>query len=68
MRFQVLPIHALPLFPGLCLGATHLSLGVGLSTVRLWSGEPWGTPGPKRVSGSHGLEDAHAQWSHAVPA
>ena len=44
MRFQVRPINALPLFPGLPLGATHLSLRVGLSTVRRWSREPWGTP------------------------
>jgi len=44
MRFQVRPINALPLFPGLPLGVTHLALRVGLSTVRRWSGEPWGTP------------------------
>jgi hypothetical protein len=68
MRLRGLLINALPLFLGLFLGATHLSLCVGLSTVRLWSGEPWGTPGHKRVSGSHGLGEAPAQWSHAVPA
>jgi hypothetical protein len=67
MRFQVLLIHALPLFPGLFLGLIYLSLRVGLSTVRLWPGEPWGTPGHKCVSGSHGLGQAPAQWSHAVP-
>jgi len=68
MRFQVLLINALPLLPGLFLGATHLSLRGGLSTVRLWPGEQWGTPRHTRVSGSHGRGEAPAQWSHAVPA
>jgi hypothetical protein len=68
MRCQVLLINALPLLPGLFLGAIQLSLRGGLSTVRLWSGEPWGTPGHTRVSGSHGRGEAPAQWSHAVPA
>jgi hypothetical protein len=68
MRFQVLLINALPLLSGLFLGAIQLSLRGGLSTVRLWSEEPWGTPGHTRVSGSHGLGEAPAQWPHAVPA
>ena len=34
MRFQVLPIDVLPLFPGLHLGAIHLYLRVGLYTAR----------------------------------
>ena len=56
MRFQVRPINALPLFPGLHLSATHLYLRVGLYTARLWLGEPWGTTRAKSVfSYSNGL-------------
>jgi hypothetical protein len=36
MRFQGLPIDALPLFPGLPPGVAHLYQCVGLSTVQLW--------------------------------
>ena len=66
MRLRGLPINALPLFPGLFLGPRLLSLCVGLSPVKLWSGEPWGTPGRKRVSGNYGRGEAPAQWSYVV--